>query len=212
MALVTSYSTLKSAITEETDGRALTASLDRYIQMAEGEIRAFLAINPVRPMRARTTLSISSEYVAAPADMVRPVSAEIAVDGVRSYLPYVSPESLSRMQGKVIGTNAPYAFTRVGDELRFYPVPTSIYTGSLHYFEAVPALNDGSPTNWLIAAFPNAYQSGALYYAYRDMPDIEKASLMKAVFEETLQQIAASYPEHDEEVSLSVDPHMLGWR
>ena len=79
----------------------------------------------------------------------------------------------------------------------------------LHYYQTLAALSDSNTTTWLLDAFPNVYQSGALYYAYRDMPDIEKAGLMKGVFEDALQQVADSYPEHDDEVTLSVDPDLV---
>lgn len=212
MATVTSYSTLKDAITEETDGRALTASLDRYIQSAEGDIRAFLYKNPVRPMRERATISIDGEYVSAPAGIVRPIAVEATIDSKVVYIPYVSPENLSKMQGKDTGSTAPYAFTQLGGVLRFYPTPETTYSAVLHYYQSVSSLSDSNTTTWLLDDFPNVYQAGALYYAYRDMPDIEKAGLMKGVFEEALQLILNVYPEHDEEVTLSVDPDMLTGR
>lgn len=209
MALVTSYSTLKDAITEETDGRALTANLDRYIQSAEGEIKAYLHRQPVHPMRARTTISIDGEYVAAPVAMVRPIAVEVTVSDKVLYLPFTTPENLSKMQGKVTGATSPYAFSRVGSDLRFYPVPTEAFSAVLHYFQTIPALTDSNTTTWLLDEFPNVYHAGALYYAYRDMPDVEKASLMKSVFDDALAQVLNSYPEHDDEVTLSVDPDMI---
>lgn len=209
MATVTNYTTLKDAITEETDGRAATASLDRYIQSAEGEIRAFLYRNPVTPMRARTDLSIDGEYVAAPTAIVRPITIEVTVDTKVLYLPYVSPENLSKMQGKDTYSTAPYAFTRIGNELRFFPTPEATYSAVLHYYEALPPLSGSNASTWLLEEFPNVYQAGALYYAYRDMPDIEKAGLMKGIFDEALQQVLSVYPEHDDEVTLAVDPDMM---
>jgi hypothetical protein len=209
MALVTSYETLKTAITEETDGRAQTASLDRYIQSAEGEIKAYLHTAPVHPMRARTTISIDGEYVAAPVAMVRPIAVEVTISDRVVYLPFVAPENLSKMQSKDTGSNDPYAFTRIGSELRFYPVPESTFSAVLHYYQTIPALTDSNTTTWLLDEFPNVYHAGALYYAYRDMPDVEKAGLMKSVFDDALVQVLNSYPEHDDETTLSVDPSMI---
>ena len=212
MATVTSYSALKDAVTEETDGRAVASSLDRYIQSAEGDIRAFLYRNPVSPMRARETISINGEYVAAPASLVRPIAVEATVGTKTVYIDYVSPENLSKMQGKDTGATSPYAFTRVGNELRFYPVPETTYSAVLHFYQVIAPLNDSNTSNWLLEDFPNVYQAGALYYAYRDMPDIEKAGLMKGVFEEALQLVLNLYPDHDDEVSLAVDPDMIAGR
>lgn len=207
--VIDTYTKLKDAVSSETDGTANSASLDRFVNQAEGEIRAFLRLNPVRPMRARSTLTISSEYITAPGDMIKPISIEV-VDGEEKYrLPYVAPENLSMMQNRDLDGSRPYAFTREGDELRFYPEPTSSYSGTLFYYENLPQLGDSNASNWLLADFPHVYQAGALYYAYRDMPDIAKAQLMKAVFDEGLQMIAASYPEPDNEVTLASRPDAM---
>ena len=204
-----SYSALQDAITEETDGRANASALARFIRQAEGEIKVFLARNPLRPMRARSDITINAEYVAGPTDMVRPISIEATSDSGKMRVPYVANEALSRMQGKWLFDNRPYAFTREGDDLRFYPVPTTSYVGKLFYFQELPALSSSNQTNWLLTAFPHVYLAGSVYYAYRDMPDIEKASAMKSIFDEALQRLADAYPEPEDEATLSVDPDML---
>lgn len=207
--VIDTYSKLKDAITEETDGRANPSSLDRFVKQAEGEIQVFLARNPLRPMRARTSVTINAEYITCPADCVRPISIEAVSTQGKLRVPYVANESLSRMQGKWLFDNRPYAFTREGDDLRFYPVPNIAYDGTLFYFQRLAGISDARASNWLLADFPHVYLAGALYYAYRDMPDIEKASAMKAVFEEALQNLADAYPEPEDEATLSVDPDML---
>ena len=116
----------------------------------------------------------------APASLVRPIAVEATVGTKAVYIDYVSPENLSKMQGKDTGATSPYAFTRVGNELR----------GSTR-FPKRPirrcCISTGDcPSQRLTTRatgyedFLNVYQAGALYYAYRDMPDIEKAGLMKA--------------------------------
>ena len=204
-----SYDKLKAAITEETDGRANSSALDRFIKQAEGEIQIFLARNPVRPMRTRTDITINAEYIDGPTDMVRPVSVEATSDSVKSRVPFVETENLSAMQGKALSDNKPQAFTREGDELRFYPVPTSIYAGTLIYYARLPGISAASSTNWLLAAYPHIYLTGAHYYAYRDEPDIEKASLMKGLFDEGLESLKLAYPNPENEVTLSVDSGLL---
>ena len=205
-----SYSTLRDAITAETDGRANTASLDRFIKQAEDDIRLFLKKYPLRPMRARTSLTFSSEYTAAPTNMVLPISIE-ATDptGFIYRLPYIAPENISAMQGKYLFDNRPFAFTREGDELRIYPVPTTTYAAKLFYYEDLTGISAANSSNWLLADHPTTYFTGALYYAYRDMPDIQKATLMKELFEESLGKLRDAYPEPSNQVTLSVDPSML---
>lgn len=203
------YASLVAAITEETDGRANSDALARFIKQAEGEIQVFLAKNPVRPMRTRGTISINGEYVAAPTDMVRPIAVEATSDSGTLYVSYVANENLSRMQGKYLANNKPYAFTREGNDLRFYPAPTQTYAGTLFYFQKLDGISAANSSNWLLAEYPHIYLAGALYYAYRDMPDIEKAGLMKSLFGEGLARLADAYPEPINEVTLSVDADML---
>jgi hypothetical protein len=108
--------------------------------------------------------------------------------------------------------NWPFAFTREGDDLRFYPVPTTSYSGTLFYYEKLPGISSANQTNWLLLEYPHIYQAGALYYAYRDMPDIDKAGLMKQIFDEGLDRLSAAYPSPANEAILSVEPDMLSWR
>lgn len=207
--VIDSYAALVEAITEETDGRANTAAIDRFIKQAEGEIQVFLARNPVRPMRTRSSLVIDDEYVASPTDMVKPINVE-AVNGTTKFrVPHVAQENLSAMQARAAYDNQPYAFTREGDDLRFYPAPTQVYSGTLFYYAKLPGISSANTTNWLLSEYPHIYLAGALYYAYRDMPDIEKAGLMKGIFDEGLDRLSMAYPEADNEVTLGVDPAMF---
>lgn len=208
--VISTYTDLRDAITAETDGRANSASLDRFIKQAETEIRMFLRKNPVRPMRTRVSTVVNAEFINAPLDMVKPISMEITtLEGQKYRLPSIDSENLSKMQGKYLFDNRPYAFTREGDELRFYPVPLYSYPALLFYFQDLPPISTDASSNWLLEEFPQIYLAGTLYYAYRDMPDIEKAGLMKGIFEEQLSRLADAYPEASNEVTLSVDPDML---
>lgn len=210
MAAIASYDDLVSAISEETDGRATSASIQRYIEQAEGEIRMFLARNPLRPMRTRTTITINAEYISCPNDVVKPIAIEVTNGDEVYRVPYVANENMSDLQVRQTVNSAPVAFTRESEtELRFFPVPTSSYTGTLFFFAKLTGISTASQTNWLLESFPHIYQAGALYYAYRDMPDIEKASLMKGIFDEGLSRLSDAYPEPENEVRLTVDADML---
>jgi hypothetical protein len=199
------YTKLKDAITEETDGRANSAALDRFIKQAEGEIQIFLANNPVRPMRTRTDITINAEYIDTPADMVRPITVEATADGVKRRVRFVENENISEAQAGSRSDNRPYVFSREVDELRFYPVPTASYAGVLFYYQRLVGISDANSSNWLLAEYPHIYLAGALYYAYRDQPDIEKAGLMKGIFDEGLERLKMAYPNPGNEVTLSAE-------
>lgn len=205
-----SYNDLLSAITDETDGRADSTALSRFVRMAESDIRRALAREPVRPMRTRTDLTVDAEYVLAPTTMVRPISVELSDGTTTRRVPFIESETVSRR--KVVASAFPEFFTREGDYLRFSPTPDVSYTGQLLYFDGLTALDSSNQTNWLFAEYPDIYLNGGLYYAYRYQPDIEKAALMKGLFDEGLMALAGAYPEPPSEAVLTVDVGLLAAR
>lgn len=202
-----SYTKLKVRITDETDGRADDTALDSFILSAEAEIRRFLADSPVRPMRTRSSLTVATEYVTCPTGMVRPISVEVTLaDSTKRRVPFVSPERLSQAQVEASSLEYPVMFTREGEELRFWPVPATSLTGDIFYFQRLEGISEANQSNWMLDDHPDVYLAGSLYYAYRHMPDIEKASLMKGIFEEALSRVAYAYPDPADETTMVPDP------
>lgn len=220
---IDSWSTLKSYITEETDGRADSDQLAAYIRRAEGRIKRALAMRPVSPMQTSVSIAVTGETAAAPDDMVRPFALELT-DGVnRQEIEFVERENLTAFQrfnsarvnsyqGTDSGSNFPRYYTLIDKTLRFWPAQTNALSGTLYYFQQLPVLSESNQTNWLLLDHPDVYLDGALYYAYRAMPDIEKASLMKGIFEESLSEALEAYPDPANRAHLQVDQAMTSLR
>lgn len=224
---IETYDDLKAAITDETDGQASGSQLDGYIRRAEARIKRRLAIEPIRPMMVRADITVDGEYVDSPADMVRPFGVEL-IDGTdRREVVFVDSENVTGARPAdslwrdnypaYTGTGTyPDRFTMLDGEFRFYPVPDTTRTGTLFYYQELPAISVDNQNNWLLEAHPDAYLSAALYYAYRAMPDIDKAAAMKAIFEEEMAEIVASYPKPANRQTLGFDTGLtanrfFGW-
>jgi hypothetical protein len=206
---IATYGDLLDAITEETDGRADDGRLARFVRSAESYINAFLRANPVRPMMNRAPITVDAEFVAAPSDMIRPFGVELN-DGERTCeVKFADTVDLTAWQSLPRCDGAPKRFTMHGGELRFWPVPAASYPANLFYYQTLPHLKDAGQSNWLLDEFPNVYLEGGLYYAYRDMPDIEKASALKELFDQSLASVADAYPKPANMTQLGHDSAMI---
>lgn len=214
---IDSWNTLKDYISEETDGRADSNQLAAYIRRAEGRIRRALAIRPVAPMQTSTSFSVTWETASGPADMVRPFALELTDGSNRQEIEFIARENLTALQPFNVARSQSYPstvgdgsfpryYTLIDQTLRFWPAQTATLTGTLYYYQQLPSLSETVQSNWMLADHPDVYLDGALYYAYRAMPDIEKASLMKGIFEEALSEALESYPNPANRMTLTVDP------
>lgn len=218
---IDNWNTLKDQITEETDGRADSTQLAGYIRRAETRIRRALAIKPVDPMRTSVSVNITGETLAVPSDMVRPWSLEFVDGADRFECEFVERENMTALQAMnenralaYVGASGyfPRYFTIVGSNFRFWPAQTNLVAGTLYYYQQLATLSENNQTNWLLAAHPDVYLDGSLYYAYRAMPDIEKASLMKDIFEQSLSEMLESYPDPANRVLMTMDPMLSAQR
>lgn len=214
---IDSWNTLKDYITEETDGRADGDQLAAYIRRAEGRIHRALAIKPVSPMQTSVAFSVTGETANGPADMVRPFALELTDGANRQEIEFIARENMTALQYANVARSQTYQstagdgffpryYTLVDQVLRFWPAQSATLTGTLYYYQQLPSLSESVQTNWLLLEHPDVYLDGALYYAYRAMPDIEKASLMKGIFEESLAEALEAYPNPANRMTLLVDP------
>ena len=78
----------------------------------------------------------------------------------------------------------PSAYTILGDNFRFAPIPSSAYTGTLNYYAKFAALSDSNTSNYILASHPAIYLYGSLYHA---------ANFLGGIDPQRLQQWQAMY-------------------
>jgi len=154
---LSTYDGLKAEIAAWLRRTDLTDEIPSFIALAEAQMNRRLR---VRPMTARLAASWSAEYVDLPGDFLseRLVKLTGASPGV---LRCLTPEKIDAMV-RSASSGRPRFYALYGQQIRLHPAPDGAYAAELVYLQALPALSEGNPSNWLLASHPDAYLYGAL--------------------------------------------------
>jgi hypothetical protein len=169
---ITTYSELKTAISEWSKRGDINTVVDDFIDLAEAEMWQHLRI---RGMEAReASLSISGRNITLPTDYVAMRRLSYTHGGAVRDLNYAAPEAL-RVKS---GSGLPGNFT-VSDVIELDRSPDATYTWELLYYKSLTALSNSNTSNAVLARFPNVYLSGALWalaeWAQKPEDEIELA-------------------------------------
>lgn len=190
MSLAT-YAGLQAEIAARTRRSDLTAFLPGFISLFEAKAQRALR---VRRMMTRTTVTLSSEYLTAPADLVGVRSFEMSTTSPKRQLAYVTPDQMDALIPLNESGNPRY-YTIIGSEFRFYPAPSASIAANLIYWQSIPALSDSNTSNWLLATHPDAYVVGGMEQANIYLKQFEVA----AGFAASLVAILAEIQRADDE-------------
>lgn len=182
---ISTYSELKTAVANFLARTDLTDQIPDFIQLAEARMSRELETRS-QEKRATATLTADDEYVALPTDLreVREVKLNTSPNTV---LEYRSPTALdSQFTG---AGGKPQAYSIVGNEIKFRPIPDSAYTAEIVYIGSLDALSDSNATNNILSRHPDAYLSGALAEAYVYLMDDARAQLYDGKFGRAIEEI-----------------------
>ena len=161
MALTT-YTTLKASIANWLNRSDLTSEIaDDFIKLTEADFNSKLR---VRKMISSTSITIDSETESIPTDFLQVRDFFITSGGTKYALKYITPAQMDQIRGSST-SGMPSAYTILGDNFRFAPVPDSAYTGTLNYYAKFAALSDTNTSNYILASHPAIYLYGSLYHA-----------------------------------------------
>jgi len=179
---ITTYAELVAAVGNWLDHNLFAARTPEFIALFEAAANRSLR---VREQEATATLTPSSVAVALPADYL--AWRRVTWTGApRVELQYVHPSYLQAAYPSS-PTDVPRIFTIEGSTLKVRPLDTTPL--ELDYFQKIPALSDGTPTNWLLAAHPDLYLFGALVEAEMFGVNDERAPQWKARRDEVFDEI-----------------------
>jgi hypothetical protein len=173
------YADLTAAILAWLNKPEVEQSVPTFIALAEAQLNRQLAENGVTGAVVRSNLTLASEYVSAPANLTRPLSLTITA-GDR--LENVTAQGFDVLKRRRTATGQPTHFTLIGAQVRLLPVPDTPYTAELVYEAVLPALSDANPSNWLLAAYPDAYLYGALVQASPFLGDDTRLATWSSLF------------------------------
>lgn len=182
---ISTYSELKTAVANFLARTDLTDQIPDFIQLAEARMSRELETRS-QEKRATATLTADDEFVALPTDLreVREVKLNTSPNTV---LEYRSPTALdSQFTG---AGGKPQAYSIIGNEIKFRPIPDSAYTAEIVYIGSLDALSDSNATNTILSRHPDAYLSGALAEAYVYLMDDARAQLYDGKFGRAIEEI-----------------------
>ena len=182
------YSDLQAEIAAWLRRGDLSAELPGFIALAEAQMNRRLR---VRPMATRLEQTWSAEYVNLPVDFLAERELTIATAGSTHRLAYLAPEQID-VCTRTISAGRPRFYGIYGGQLRLHPVPDAAYAGELVYLQAIPALSDANPSNWLLQSHPDAYLYGALTQSAPYLRADERLQTWGALFTTVLADIEAA--------------------
>lgn len=188
MTAITSYSALQGAVGEWLHRADLAAQVPTFIALAETRLSSDLS---TRHMEARTTLNATAgdAWLPLPADMLEMRRLVLQTDPA-IVLKYATPDQIAADYPLSLSSR-PAVFTVIGDQAQLAPIPDSDYALELVYQQRIPALSDSNTSNWLLAAWPNAYLYGALVAAQPYIINDERLPLFQALYREAVDGINA---------------------
>jgi hypothetical protein len=179
---ISTYAELQTAVGNWLDRQDLSSRIVEFISMWEAKVNRRLR---VRQMMATTTLTPSNGSASLPADYLE--WRRVTWTGsIRRELEYVEPTYMQAAY-PMRPTDIPRFFTIEDGTLKIMPLDT---TGlEFLYYQQVPVLSGGNPTNWLLAVAPDAYLFGALTEASGFTEDITAGPIWNARADEALADI-----------------------
>ena len=164
-----------------------SAEIPEAIALAERRFQRTL-FAPER--EAEVTLSAAAETVALPADLWGIRAAWL--DGDPRVL--LEPMSLNELRGRYPSASSgkPQNYAVRGENLVLGPAPDMGYDLRLAYIQAIPALGEDQPGNWLLADHPDVYLYGALHALHLLLADEARAALYDARFREAAEEVNRS--------------------
>jgi hypothetical protein len=183
---ITTYSELQTAIANFLGRDDLTSRIPEFISLAEARMSRELKARS-QEKRATATLTASDAYVSLPTDLrsVRLVKMNTSPTEV---LEYYTPVKLNELYSDGI-SGKPRAYTVIGGEIKFAPVPDSSYTAEIVYMEGVPDLSDSNTTNTILTRHPDAYLYGSLSAASVYLMDTQNTQLYDGLFDRAVREI-----------------------
>lgn len=181
---LSTYSELKSAISDWLNRADLTDRVPDFIALSESKMNARIEH---RQMQTIATISITGETYTLPDDFRGLVSIRLSVQGYER-IEYLSPEQFDELPvGGAGGT--PRFYTIAGGSLVFYPIPGDAVSARIRYRTALTPLSDDDASNWVLANYKHAYLYGPLSEAAPYLKDDERVTLWSGAFNDALADI-----------------------
>lgn len=157
---LTSYDGLKTAVAEWIDRADLTSRVPDFITLAESRINKHLRIRQMERRSQMSTIA-DTEYYGLPPGWLKGRHLKMlnAYGSIDTDLEYLTPEMMDVVGARRYagGAGMPKYYTITGNELRFMPKPSAVYTIETVYYKKVDSLSSLQTSNEILSDFPDIY-------------------------------------------------------
>jgi len=180
--MATSYSALKTEITNWTHRSDLTSHIDTFIDMAEAKMNRTLRMSE---MEDSTAIAYSGSDISLPDGFLemREIHVSSSPD---TTLEFVAPFKLSQLKQSGAGGIHVY-YTIRDDAIELYP--TGSCTVEMVFYKEITPLDDTNTSNFVLADSPDLYFHGCMHNAYMYMRDVDSAAMHSQEFERIAEQM-----------------------
>ncbi len=175
---ITTYTELQAAMDSWLEHDDLSSKQSDFIALCESGLNRDLRISA---MQKADTGTLSAATLAAPTDIVEPISFQLSV-AKPVVLKYLPPEQF--FNGKHDTGGQPVWYTLVGHTFHFTPQPdsTTTYDYTLNYYARWDALSYSNAMNWLLTNAPDVYLYGSLLHAAPFMLDDARIGVWQGLY------------------------------
>ena len=186
---ITTYSELKTAISNWLDRTDLDDRIPEFIALAETRHRRDFKI---RRMETRVTANTiaNTEYYTLPDDFVAMRNIQLNTDP-KTALEYLTPEQMDRVRAGS-NTGKPKAYSIIGNTFQLRPIPDGVYQIEMLYFKYFTALSDSNTTNDMLTFHPDAYLYGSLVEAEPYLQNDKRIQVWAGFYDRAKQDIISS--------------------
>jgi len=183
---ITNFTELKTAVQDWLDDTSLATKSEDFIALAEARFNRTLR---AQDMEVRVSLTVGGapvDLIALPTDFLelREVHIEATPD---EPLAYRSPQFVENIRDQLTGS--PIYYSVETKNLTFAPQALATTVFSVLYFQKIPALTVGNPTNWLITNHPDVYLYGALIQAEAFLVNDQRLAIWKVALDEAMAEL-----------------------
>lgn len=184
MGKILTYSDLKTQVATFLDSSDTLVDPATCIALAEDRLNRLLN-TPYQ--EARVTLAADTDQIDLPADFYEVRNAYLDV----SPRLRLEPTTLATLQDFYASNelNTPCAYAIWGQAMSIAPAPNGVYSIILTYKQAIPALSDANPTNWLLQRHSDLYLTAALCMAELRGWNDERLPGLKAWYDELIAEV-----------------------
>ena len=182
---ITTYSELKSNISNWLNRSDLDAVIGDFISLAEADMNR--KIRHWR-MEERATANIDARYTQLPSGFMEAVRFHLDVD--ERPIDLVTPVYMqTKRQGNADTSGRPQVYSVIAGQIEVWPTPDTTYTGELYYYARTAGLSDSNTSNWILEYFPDAYLYGALVHSAPYLVDDARTQVWASLYNNAIDGI-----------------------